>query len=331
MNIQELREELQYFYDNQNSIGISIYALLNTTINNNLFKINIEDEASGSLKNMFLNSIENLIMKQDELLLLNLSTCDERANAIYLYDIDEIPEDLLHIDTILNSDDVEHMNIEELRMSSIKTLLVEIGNNEKQTILYKSVAPINVFKSSPKYVFLGKEFGEHPTRLRKIDEDLLRITSQFQLIKISNNLIVMDLNTIEKNFGFDKIIKKEATIGLNSIKAMLIVDNIEVLIELIEDLRYARKFIKIAKNSPVIKANIPNQNIINFCRTYTSIAGKIKFNTDGTKIILDTKASKDCFISLLMDNFLTSELTQFHYESVAKDNLENNSTDSIQG
>ena len=32
-----------------------------------------------------------------------------------------------------------------------------------------------------------------------------------------------------------------------------------------------------------------------------------------------------------MDNFLTSELTQFHYESVAKDNLENNSTDSIQG
>ena len=240
-----------------------------------------------------------------------------------MYDIDEIPEDLLHIDTILNSDDVELMNIEELRMSSIKALLVEIGNNEKQTILYKSVAPINVF--------LGKEFGEHPTRLRKIDEDLLRITSQFQLIKISNNLIVMDLNAIEKNFGFDKIIKKEATIGLNAIKAISIVDNIEVLIELIEDLRYARKFIKIAKNSPVIKANIPNQNIINFCRTYTSIAGKIKFNTEGTKIILDTKASKDCFISLLMDNFLTSELTQFHYESVAKDNLENNSTDIIQG
>ena len=106
MNIQDLREELQYFYYNQNSIGISIYALLNTTINNNLFKINIEDEASGSLKNMFLNSIENLIMKQDELFLLNLSTCDERTNAIYLYDIDEIPEDLLHIDTILNSDDV---------------------------------------------------------------------------------------------------------------------------------------------------------------------------------------------------------------------------------
>ena len=139
MNIQDLREELQYFYDNQNNIGISIYALLNTTINNNLFKINIEDEASGSLKNMFLNSIENLIMKQDELFLLNLSTCDERTNAIYLYDIDEIPEDLLHIDTILNSDDIELMNIEELRMSSIKALLVEIGNNEKQTILYKSM------------------------------------------------------------------------------------------------------------------------------------------------------------------------------------------------
>ena len=66
MNIQDLREELQYFYDNQKGLGISIYALLSTTNNNNLFKINIEDEASGSLKNMFLNSIENLIMKKDK-------------------------------------------------------------------------------------------------------------------------------------------------------------------------------------------------------------------------------------------------------------------------
>ena len=78
------------------------------------------------------------------------------------------------------------------------------------------MAPINVFKSSPKYIFLGKEFGEHPTRLRKIDEDLLRITSQFQLIKISNNLIVMDLNANrKKNFGFDKNYKKmKLLIGL---------------------------------------------------------------------------------------------------------------------
>ena len=58
MNIQDLREELQYFYDNQNSIGISIYALLNTTINNNLFKINIEDEAVKSyLKHIKITKI----------------------------------------------------------------------------------------------------------------------------------------------------------------------------------------------------------------------------------------------------------------------------------
>jgi|GEM_PF-2978344 len=58
MNIQDLREELQYFYYNQNSIGISIYALLNTTINNNLFKINIEDEAVKSyLKHIKITKI----------------------------------------------------------------------------------------------------------------------------------------------------------------------------------------------------------------------------------------------------------------------------------
>jgi hypothetical protein len=38
---------------------------------------------------------------------------------------------------------------------------------------------------------------------------------------------------------------------------------------------------------------------------------------------LDTKVSKDLFINLLMDNFLTSELTKFHYASIAKDSVEN--------
>ncbi|WP_240068822.1 hypothetical protein [Enterobacter hormaechei] len=34
---------------------------------------------------------------------------------------------------------------------------------------------------------------------------------------------------------------------------------------------------------------------------------------------LDTKVSKDLFIKILMDDFLTSQLTQFYYESLAKD------------
>lgn len=38
-------------------------------------------------------------------------------------------------------------------------------------------------------------------------------------------------------------------------------------------------------------------------------------------ISLDTKVSKDFFIKVLMDDFLTSQLTKFYYDSIAKDAL----------
>lgn len=45
-------------------------------------------------------------------------------------------------------------------------------------------------------------------------------------------------------------------------------------------------------------------------------------------ITLDTKVSKDLFIKVLMDDFLTSQLTQFYYDSIAKDALIAESVDS---
>ncbi|WP_420868523.1 Kiwa anti-phage protein KwaB-like domain-containing protein [Alkalimarinus coralli] len=62
-----------------------------------------------------------------------------------------------------------------------------------------------------------------------------------------------------------------------------------------------------------------NNQIISFCKTFPKLANRIRLNEDETKIGLDTKVSKDLFIKLLMDDYLTSELTHFHYESVSKD------------
>lgn len=51
----------------------------------------------------------------------------------------------------------------------------------------------------------------------------------------------------------------------------------------------------------------------------------MKYNDDNTKIILKTKRSKNLFVKMLDDVFLSSELTKQYYESKAKDavNLEN--------
>ncbi len=135
-------------------------------------------------------------------------------------------------------------------------------------------------------------------------------------------LLVNDIAALERSFGFHEIIKKEANLGIAAIEEKLVIENVEVLRELLEDMKYARRFVKVAAGSPVLRANIPNTSIINFCKTFPKLAGKIRFNEAQDKILLDTKVSKDLFIKLLMDDFLTSDLTKFHYESVAKDSLE---------
>lgn len=322
MNEQELRDELQVFYDNFDEIGVSIYAILKNT-DNAPVKIDIENTALDGLKTLFIESIKKTITDKEELRVLTLSTSDERLDAIYLYDVD-MPEELSSINTILASDDLPLMNISDTNISDIKALLIEIGNNIGQIVLYKTLAPVNVYGRSS--FFLKKS----QTRLEQINDEFLRITPNFQLMRVKDSLFVLDLKAIEKSFGFDEVIKREAALGISAIEATMLVENSDVLHELLDDIRYARRFTKVAKASPVLKAQIPNQDIINFCKTFIKLAGKIRFNQTEDKILLDTKVSKDLFIKVLMDDFLTSELTKFHYESVAKDSLDEDAIESIE-
>jgi len=312
MNAEELKSALQPFYDNADELGVTVYAILKSQDDISPRKIDIEGDALRELKLLFIQSLQESISNREELSVLNLSTSDERLDAIYVYDI-EVPAELTAMESVLNTDNLPLFNFEEFSLSDIKAILIEIGNNIGQLVLYKTMAPVNVFGRSS--FFLKK--SQH--RMEKIDEEFLRISSGFQLLRIGGELLVMELSAIEKSFGFDEIIMKEAAIGVASIEARALIENPDVLHELLGDMKYARRFTKVAKASPVIKKNVENARIIAFCRSFPALAGKIRFNATGDKIVLDTKVSKDLFIKLLMDNFLTSELTNFHYESVAKD------------
>jgi hypothetical protein len=315
MNIEELKASLSYFFDNQNQIGVTIYAISRLPNQQEPKKLDIEADAQLGLKTLFLKSIKDLIIDVEELSVMNLSTSDERINVIYAYDI-EVPEELSSIDTVLENDNLPVYNLDNEKIGNIKALLVEIGDNEKQVVLYKTLAPIHIFSQSSFFLV------QHDTRLEKIDKDFLRISQGFQMMKIDGELLVNDIAALERSFGFHEIIKKEANLGIAAIEEKLVIENIEVLRELLDDMKYARRFVKVAAGSPVLRANIPNTSIINFCKTFPKLAGKIRFNEAQDKILLDTKVSKDLFIKLLMDDFLTSDLTKFHYESVAKYSLE---------
>ena len=311
MNEEDLKLALQPFYDNVNELGVSIYAILKDPNNPEPKKVDIEADALDGIKALFIQSLRDSITDREDLSVLDLSTSDERVDAVYVYDI-ELPQELTTMESVITADDLPLLDLNVSDLSNIKALLIEIGNNVGQIVLYKTMASVNVFGRAS--FFLKK--SQH--RLEKIDNEFLRLSAGFQLLRINDNLIVMDLSAIEKSFGFHDVIKREAALGINSIEAIQLIENPAVLHELLDDVKYARRFTKIARSSPVLRAGVPNTSIINFCKNFPNLAGRIRFNEAEDKIVLDTKVSKDLFIKLLMDDFLTSELTNFHYASVAK-------------
>ncbi len=315
MNSDKLKAALQEFYANNEDIGVTVYAILKGGEDETPKKLDIEADSLNGIKDLFINSLKENISDREDLSVLKLSTSDERLDAIYLYDVD-LPDELLSLEAVLETDDLPKLRIDECELSTIKSLLIEIGNNDRQLVIYKTMASVNIFGRSSFFLKKSK------TRLEKINDEFLRISSGFQLVRIAGELLVLDLNVIEKSFGFHEIIAKEAALGIESIQEMKIIQNPEVLHELLGDVRYARRFTKVAKASPVLKAGIKNESIISFCKTFPHLKGKIRFNDSEDQIILDTKVSKDLFIKLLMDDFLTSQLTSYHYESVAKDTVE---------
>jgi hypothetical protein len=310
MNKEELNTKLKYFQENIAQIGTVVYVQLRGE--NTPKKLDIKAEDLPSIKRMFIDSIENEIISNEDISVVLLSTSDERKNVIYEYDM-EIPESLQCMQDVITSDALEIFDLANDDINLVTALIIELGDELQQVVLFKTMARVNIYGRSS--FFLKKS----AQRFEELKEEFFRISPNFHLLKIDDSLLVMDLKTLEKSFGFHEVIKNEAKLGVEAIEAISLVENPETLHELISDVTVARKLTRVAKASPVLRSGIENVKIVEFCKSFPILKGKIRFNATGDKIQLDTKVSKNLFIQLLMDDFLTSELTKFHYTSLAKD------------
>ena len=172
MTADELKSTLKSCLENKDKMGICLYALLRGDAPGP-FKLDIESDAENGLRDLFLQSLENEILSKEELSLIALSSADERINAIYIYDLD-IPDELATLEQITSQDNLPLLDLNTSSLSSIKTLLIEIGNESEQLVLYKTIAPINIFGRSS--LFLKK----HKSRLKKLNDEFLRISPSFK-------------------------------------------------------------------------------------------------------------------------------------------------------
>lgn len=313
MNKAELNQSLEFLNNPTGELQIIIYACFEEQATK---KLDIKAEDLPPIRRLFVDSVNNAIISQEEFTVIPLSTADERGNCFYEYDL-ELPEELQVLGAVIGNDEIEIFSLNNDTFAEIDALVIVLADDNNEISLYKKLSPVEVLGRG------GYMLWKSNQRLERFEEQLLRISPSFQVLQVEESTIILNLKTIEKSFGFHDVIKREATIGLEAINDMEIVSNIDTLEELIENVSFARKLTKIARNSPVIQRNIPNVNIIAFSRTHPAMRNKIRYTPDGNQFALDTKVSKDLFVKLLNDDFLTSELTQLYYDSLAKDNIEN--------
>ena len=110
MTAEELKVALQAYYDDQANIGVCVYALMKDAENPGPFKLDIEVDAAAGLKALFMQSLLDEISSKEDLSVLALSSADERANAIYVYDLD-IPEKLTSLETVIAKDDLPVLDL----------------------------------------------------------------------------------------------------------------------------------------------------------------------------------------------------------------------------
>ena len=293
------------------------YFLLNTKGAIVVKRADIAEEAQNELTRNFIDSISNSLLLDDDISLVDISSADDRTKAIYKYDIDDVPPQLTHLSAILERDDFELFDFSSDDLSNLEGILILLGHDARQLALYKHQYPISLLKRDSGFSLIRIR---NQNRLVKLEDDILRINSKFEFIRIDGQYYIVDIKTLERFFGFHEAIKSIAIQGIANIARSGLVESTDVLTERLDDISFSRKLVKAARNSPVLGV-IPNEQVIVFILTHPALRGKFTISDDGARLQLKTKVSQNLFLKLLNDDFLQSDLTKRYYASLAKDNI----------
>ncbi|HCM34659.1 anti-phage protein KwaB [Chryseobacterium sp.] len=284
--------------------------------NGDLKRADIIETTKESLVSQYQSSF-NYLCTNDELSFLNLSSPDDRNNVLYLYDLPERPDLFSHLETlssIQNIEGLDYFNFTQDSLSDIEGYFVLLGTATNNVLFFRKQMSVNLFKRGKTYL---KRL--HDSQFTDVQDEFLRIDGKIDLFCVDSNVIIWNVKILERHYEFRYIMQNEAAQTLEQISGLEILENLDVLSERVSDVSFVRKLSKIASNSPVF--TLPATSIIQFVRTHSVLSEYFRFNSGEDKIMLDTKKSQDWFLKLMNDDFLHSQLTDFHYQTPAKDKL----------
>jgi hypothetical protein len=313
MELQDLRDKLAVI--NNEEIGITVHLVKkNDDSTESILNADISEDLAEELRIIFREEINNRIIDNDELTLRNISSTHETINSIFLYDLEEFPDKLSIINQFQVFNDYPNFSFSDNDLESIKAIIITIGDENNYFSIYKHVYPVTIVRQNRMLGFIPRG-----NRFEKLNSNILQINNSIDFLFTSNALIVNNLKTLSSVYGYNEIVKNQAREKITLISGLDLIENIEELTMFIENIKYAKRILRIHPNSPVLR--LARTSIINFIINHPKLSRKIRLNDNRDKILLDTDVSKVLVIGILNDDYLKSNLTNLDYESENKSEI----------
>ena len=312
MTKDELVTSLNFLYDGEHEVEINIYTLNNE---GNVCLFNINDDLKDDLKADFLNSVrQKMIVKEYDL--QDYSSADRRNNSYYFYDLEEKPEGFDFFDKVLEPD-IEYYNIDENWIGGISKMLVVLSTGEHWAILYKDVSGVEKYYAQSGFLMFKSD-----NRFDRVEDDILRISNNFQMIEIDDKIIILKMEAMEMNYDLDQVLKNEAERGKTRIEGLLTdIDKISELCD--KDNAFCKQLIATKQSFVFTLKNedgsrmVSDNDIIKYIRDNEELCGKFSFSEDNKiKISHFTQAKR--FVKILNEDYLKSGLTKIIYDTLSK-------------
>lgn len=312
MEIQELKEKLSIVNDAINPIGINIHLVKKVEDGTEaILDADISPELANELKEIFSVAINEKILNNEEIELKDISTAQETINSLFFYDLEEFPEKLAIAKEFDPFIDYPTFSFSNDDMETIKAIIVTIGNADNYFSIYKHVYPVTIIRQDKMLGLIP--FGN---RFEKLNNNILQINSSIDFLFTEDALVINNLKTLASAYGYNEIIKNQARQNIELISGLDLIDNLEELTALVDNVKYAKRVLRIKPDSPVLQ--LAKTRIIDFITSHPKLSGKIRLNVTGDRILLDTEVSKVITIGILNDDYLKSNLTELDYESESK-------------
>ena len=318
MKKEELKKKVEFISKADNQTKLMVYV---TTSKTEPQLFNIEESDLPDLQAMITRTLSSIMLNDDKGELEKYSISVKRGEDMYIYDLsDDYTNEMDNLKTLTGIIKPELFDASVTPIEEINGVYYVLKSDSGEVLsAYKQISALD--KTYARSMFLL--FGKHNSMFSRQKANMLKLTPSIQMVKIGEDIILLDIKKLEKSLHLDEILKKETTRNIKAISSKLIVND-NFLRKACERPMYSKKLGHALSVSKVVKkldnGDLTENRIIEFAEKESKV--QFHFNKSHTKFELKSRAEAERFIKLMDDDFLHSALTDEDYDSSDKDIIE---------